>query len=102
MVNERRVRKAIHECVSRMVFSLDGAKTRQAVSAMTAEVERVADLGSRWGFRTVAMDERMIRPVDTRRPSRYGHAAGRRLRRAFVEAFERMARTGSVLSTSRT
>ncbi len=41
MVNERRVRKAIHRCLSRMVLSLDGEETPQAESAMTAEIQSV-------------------------------------------------------------
>ncbi len=41
MVSERRVRKTIHRCVSRMVLSVDGEETPQAESAMTAEVHPV-------------------------------------------------------------
>jgi len=85
MATERQIQETIARCVSTVVFFHNSPKTPRMRTMMVAEVQAVARSVEELGM---AMDERILLPVESELLARYGQEVGRRLNAEFARAFK--------------
>jgi hypothetical protein len=85
---ERQAQEIIARCISILVAYHNGERTPEATAMMAAKVQAVAIWVDELDFSIGETDEQVLRPVEAELLARYGHEAGVRISREFLEAFE--------------
>jgi hypothetical protein len=85
---ERQAREVIARCISILVAYHNGERTPDATAMMATKVQAVAIWVDELDLSVDETDEQVLRPVEAELLARYGHEAGVRISREFLDAFE--------------
>jgi hypothetical protein len=88
LVTERQAQEIVARCISVLVAYHNGERTPEATAMMVVKVQAVAVWVDELGFSIGETDEHVLRPVEAELLARYGHEAGVRISREFLDAFE--------------
>jgi hypothetical protein len=87
MTQARVLDQIVAGCVAVLVFYHYREKTRATEDVMSQEIQALGELVSGMGLPEVAIEYRVIRPVERELISRYGHELGPRITSQFIDAF---------------